>query len=134
MEPPLPEPPPRPPDAGDHPTGEHLALSTEVRRWGIIPAVVAGLSAVLGTGGIIAFMIGWSSDVEAKARTAAKEEAQIVSQRFDVLKGDVEVVKIQVATVDAGVSKDIRRLEQKIDDNAKEQRAMSAEILRRLPK
>lgn len=115
-------------------SGEHPATNLEVKRWGVVPAVVAGLSAVLGTGGIIAFLVGYAGTVKAESRAAAKEEAQIVAQRFDVIKGDVEVLKLQVATIDAGVSKDIRRLEQKIDDNAKEQREVMREVLREVRK
>lgn len=132
---PAPVPSPQPPDPGDKlPTGEHLALNTEVKRWGIIPAVVAGLSAVLGTGGIIAFLVGYAGSVRAEAKDVAKGEVTVIAQRLDVIKGDVESVKTRVEAIDAGVSKDIRRLEQKIDDNAKEQRAMMGELLREVKK
>lgn len=115
-------------------SGEHPATNGEVKRWGWAHIVAAVVSAVGGSGGAIVFLLGYAHDVEARSLDAARHEVVLVAQRIDAMKTDSDATKIRLEAIDAGVAKDIRRLEQKIDDNAREQRAQMQEILREVKK
>lgn len=122
-------------------TGQHVALNTEVKKWGLIPAVVAGLSAVLGTGGIIVFLVGYASTVEAKAVVAAQAVAAVQSQRGDVLAAEQRAQKERLEAIDAGVARRLDELEKKVEaanrrseQRADQQEAMLREVLREVRK
>lgn len=146
--PPPPQASPQPPQDDDvwrPPTGEvpavHLATNTEVKRWGLVPAVVAGLASVLGTGGIISFLLGFAGESRAQAVRAAEQIITVQSSRIDVLKGDVDIVKVRLEAVDAGVAENMRRLEQKVEESdrrsqarADEQEKILHEVLREVRK
>lgn len=113
------------------PTAEHPATNGEVKRWGLIPAVVAGLSAVLGTGGVIAFLVGYAGTVEAKAVTAAQAIATVQAQRGDVLAAEQKAQKERLEHIDAGLKVEIRQVREEVQEMRKELREVLREVKKR---
>ena len=127
-------PPTEPPP---HQTGEHTvhqATNVEVKRsaWGAW--IAAAISGFIGAGGSVAFLVGFADSMRADARAEATRVDMVTAQRLDVVKGDVDVVKVRLEAVDAGVRGDMRRLEQKIDDATKAQDVKYDRILQELRK
>jgi hypothetical protein len=121
-------------------TGEHPATHEEVRRWGWVHALLGSVG-VGGIGAVIVFLVSYAGSVEAKSVAAAHAVAVVQAQRIDVLKGDVDVVKVRLEAVDAGVARRLDELEKKVEaaqrrseQRADAQEAMLREVLREVRK
>lgn len=78
--------------------------------------VITVVAALGGTGGAIAFLLGFAGESRAQAVEAAQGIAAVQSLRIDAISADNGATKKRLEEVDAGVARKLEALENKVDE------------------